>query len=121
MVKYVDLKKGDQFNVFFYEVKPLNNNSELKQKYCLSNYQSEEKKVLTFIKDDNLNCHELTTNESFILNGNIMYNEYTGLYFYASYVDTSTNKKHADAIAIFEYFEDAAYYKSNSQQMVLSK
>jgi hypothetical protein len=121
MIKYEDLTKGAFFNIAFHELKPLNNNSELKQKYSLRYFQTAVKKALAFVKDSDSTCHELTTKEEFVLDGNKMINEKTGLYFFASYVDTNSAKFYEDTKVVREYFEDAEYYNNNDIKMSLSR
>jgi len=117
MIEFIKLRNNNYFYVPLWEIKPLNN-EELKLKYCLKLYQYGYKKSLAFRKINENTCIDTVTNTLFIMDGNKMYNEETGLYFFATYVNNASSIEQIDSNLVKEYFSDAKEIK-NQKVMAL--
>ena len=70
MKRFQDLHVNEIFKVLFYEIKPLNDNKLLKQKYSLMMYQTNNKKSVIFIKTGEDTCEEMRTGTEFHFENN---------------------------------------------------
>ena len=120
---YKDLKPGSSFNVPFNELILPIVDSAVSQKFGLGRFQDGSKREVIFVKESDTTCREITTGKVFTLDEEkgVMVNEETGLYFYYSYVDTSSVKSRESRDLIISYFETAGSHRAKGPKMTLER
>ena len=121
MKRFQELHTNEIFKVLFYEIKPLNGDKLLKQKYSLMMYQINNKQSVIFIKTGEDTCAEMSTGTEFHLENNKMINEDTGLFFFGTFVDTSSMGPVVDSQLLRNYFDDAIKSNEPKDQMTLAR
>lgn len=118
MIEFIELKNGSFFDIYFWELKPLNNN-ELKKVYSLKMFQEGYKKCVSLRKINDQTCTLYPVNLTFKKIGNMFYNQETGLYFLGNYVNNNSKSEHVSCDLLNSYINDSMELNQKEQTLTL--
>lgn len=118
MIEFSKLANGAFFDIYFWELKPLNND-ELKKEYSLKMFQEGYKKCISIRKENEDTCTLYPANLIFKKAGNMFYNEESGLYFLGNFVNNDSRNEHVSNELLNSYINDSIELNKKEHTLVL--
>lgn len=116
MKKFEDLNKNYTFNVGVWEIKPFYNDEKFLNTYALNGFV--QRLSFSFIKSGENSCKEMMTGTEFNIDGALMSNDETGLYFFGLFVNDKAAKNIASEEFTISYFEMAKQMNSKDKKKI---